>query len=138
MFTDTENAPRKKSWAKNVKNLLGSLGFNDVWLFQGVGNVSSIVKIFTQRLNDNFIQKWNENINNSTRAKTYKLFCDFGFKSYLNNVNIRKYRFALTRLRVSSHRLDIETGRWHKPNKIPRNDRKCQLCNSLEDEFHFF
>ena len=25
----------------------------------------------------------------------------------------------------------------NKPNKIPRNERKCKLCNSLEDEFHF-
>ena len=55
----------------------------------------------------------------------------------MNNVNIRKYRVALTRLRVSSHRLEIETGRWHKPQKNPLSDRKCQLCNTLEDEFHF-
>ena len=48
-----------------------------------------------------------------------------------------KYRIALTRLRVSSHRLEIEMGRWHKPNKIIRSERKCQNCNVLEDEFHF-
>ena len=23
-----------------------------------------------------------------------------------------------------------------KPNKVPYNERKCQLCNTLEDEFH--
>ena len=43
----------------------------------------------------------------------------------------------MTRLRVSTHNLEIETRRWHKPNKIPRNDRKCKHCNTLEDEFHF-
>ena len=66
--------PVKNRGQKNVKNLLESLGFNDVWLFQGVGNVNSFIKIFTQRLNDNFIKKWHENIDNSTRAKSYKLF----------------------------------------------------------------
>jgi len=43
----------------------------------------------------------------------------------------------ITRLRVSAHNLEIETGRWHKPNKKQRNDRKCKHCNRLEDEFHF-
>jgi len=43
----------------------------------------------------------------------------------------------MTRLRVSTHTLEIETRRWHKPNKIPRNDRKYKRCNTLEDEFHF-
>ena len=36
-----------------------------------------------------------------------------------------------------TYRLAIETGRWHKPNKIPRNERKCCVCKTLEDEFHF-
>ena len=38
---------------------------------------------------------------------------------------------------MSVHRLAVEAGRWHKPNKIPYNERKCQFCNTLEDEFHF-
>ncbi len=50
---------------------------------------------------------------------------------------IRKYRVAFTKLRVCSHRLSIETGRWHKPFKIPFENRKCYACNVLEDEYHF-
>ena len=38
---------------------------------------------------------------------------------------------------MASHRLEIETGRWHKPNRTPVEERKCFYCNSLEDEFHF-
>ena len=55
----------------------------------------------------------------------------------LDSINISKFRTALTRFRVSSHRLAVETGRWHKPQPIEINERKCLLCNSLEDEFHF-
>ena len=51
--------------------------------------------------------------------------------------NIPKLRYSLTRLRVSSHRLNIECGRWTRPNIIPVNERKCQNCNVLEDEYHF-
>jgi len=42
----------------------------------------------------------------------------------------------LTKIRVSSHRLTIETGRWEKPNVIPRNERVCKECNTVEDEYH--
>ena len=44
---------------------------------------------------------------------------------------------ALARLRVSSHRLEIEAGRWARPY-TPVNDRICNICNCLEDEYHFF
>ena len=33
------------------------------------------------------------------------------------NLNISKFRIALTRFRVSAHRLEVEAGRWHKPEK---------------------
>ena len=51
---------------------------------------------------------------------------------YLDILLIAKYRYAVTRLRTSSHRLAIETGRWTKPHCTPRFERKCQL----EEEFH--
>ena len=51
-------------------------------------------------------------------------------------VNIEKSRKSLSRFRMSSHRLKIETGRWHKPEAIPFNERKCITYNKLEDEIH--
>ena len=57
--------------------------------------------------------------------------------SYLNDINVAKYRHALITFRLSNHRLAVETGRWHKPHPIPYSDRKCPKCNILEDEFHF-
>ena len=133
-----EKYPNKKSWAKSVKTMLANLGFNHVWLYQGVGNKNQFLNIFKQRLKDNFIQNWNNNLSNSSRANTYNLFADFSFKSYLDIITVKKFRIVLSRLRLSSHRLEIETGRWHKPEKIPRSERKCQLCNTLEDVFHFY
>jgi hypothetical protein len=76
-------------------------------------------------------------LSNSSRAVSYNLFCKFESQPYLNDVTIDKFRFSLCRLRVSSHRLEIESGRWHKPESIPVQERKCQHCNVLEDEFHF-
>ena len=43
----------------------------------------------------------------------------------------------LSKIRMSSHRLEIEAGMWDRPQSIPLNERKCRVCNVLEDEFHF-
>ena len=43
----------------------------------------------------------------------------------------------MTRLRVSSHRLQIENGRWARPNALPIHDNKSLECNVVEDEYHF-
>ena len=45
----------------------------------------------------------------------------------------------MTKLRVSSDRLSIESGRWSKPNPTPPtlSERNCLFCNLLEDKYHF-
>ena len=111
MFEDLERLPETLSWAKYVKVLLESLGFGHVWLMQGVGDVTMFLNVFKQRLTDHFIQGWNAEIGNSSRANTYSLIADFNFKCYLDFITIRKFRYAFTRLRVASHRLEIEAGR---------------------------
>ena len=98
---------------------------------------NEVVSLLWQMSRDTFLQSINEQLKESPRASTYISFHNYGYKSYLNILRIQKYRHALTRFRHSAHRLAIETGRWHKPYKIPRPDRKCQLCDTLEDEFHF-
>ena len=47
-----------------------------------------MIIFFKRRINDIFIEKWLEEINNYTRAKTYSIFCDFKLQSYLTNIKI--------------------------------------------------
>ena len=61
----------------------------------------------------------------------------FYFQPYLDVITIRKFRTAMTKLRVSSQRLEVETGRWSSPVSKPFDERKWPICNKLEDEFHF-
>ena len=52
---------------------------------------------------------------------------------YLNRGNIPEHvRLAFTRLRLSSHRLRIETGRW---SRLAREQRLC-TCGGVQDECH--
>ena len=50
---------------------------------------------------------------------------------------VLRLRVHMTKLRVASHRLEIEVGRWARPNRVPIDERKCRFRNTLEDEFHF-
>ena len=59
------------------------------------------------------------------------------YKTYLDFVSVGKLGFAHSRLRLSSHRLEVETWRWARPNAIPFEERRCTSCHSLEDAFHF-
>ena len=96
-----------------------------------------LLRIYSNReFKDVFTQQWHARLENSTRARCYLTFATFKYQKYLDNLNIVKYRKSLSRLRLSSHRLEVEVGRWAKPNKIPYEDRKCQVCNVLEEEFH--
>ena len=63
---------------------------------------------------------------------------DFRLESYLLYVKDFKLRKLYSKLRLSSHDLEVERGRYQKP-RIPREDRLCKMCNvSIEDKEHFF
>ena len=113
-------------------------GLGEAWYNQGVGNETLFIVLLKQRLRDINSQDWQGRLNESTRAHFYRsIVPSVDSKSYLNTVNIKSHRIALTRLRVSSHNLRVETGRWERP-VILRNERLCPACNNkLEDEFHF-
>ena len=86
---------------------------------------------------DIFQKKWKEKLENSTKADTYRLFKqDMKFEEYLYHDN-RKMRVNMSKLRLSDHKLRIETDRHYRPI-IPRPERKCHMCTgNVEDEIHF-
>ena len=135
--SDNDRNPNIKNWCSSVKSLLCTLGFADAWLFQGVGNDTTFMSLVKQRLNDQFVQNWYSRLSTSSRAAFYRSIASFQFQPYLDLFNMSKLCKALSRLRMSSHRLQIEAGRWNRPIRTPVNERKCSSCNKLEDEFHF-
>ena len=129
--------PNKHNWASHVKHLLSRLGFLEVWNAQRVGNINNFLNTFKTRVKDIFVQDWHARLEASTRARCYINIANFQHQKYLELIKVEKYRRSLCKLRVSSHRLEVEMGRWAKPNKIPLDNRKYRACGVLEDEFHF-
>ena len=93
-------------------------------------------KLF-QTLSDNFHQKVFETIkNDNSKLRTYAIYkTDIGFEKYLTVIKNPVKRTALTKFRLSNHRLMIEIGRHQN---IPKKLRFCQFCpNMVETEVHF-
>ena len=72
----------------------------------------------------------------NSKLRTFGMIkSSIGLEKYLKKVKNLKHRISLSRLRLSSHRLMIETGR-HK--KIAASERFCSFCRTqIEDEIHF-
>ena len=76
-------------------------------------------------------------ISDSPKCRLYRNIVDyFCIQLYLKKPLHAKYKKAITCLRLSSHDLKIETGRY---NNTIRDNRKCDLCTliEIEDEYHF-
>ena len=75
-------------------------------------------------------------IDDSSKLSLYsKLKSEIGIEKYLLEEPSFKNRQMITKLRVSDHTLEIETGRY---KNIPRENRNCKLCkDEIDDEYHF-
>ena len=63
------------------------------------------------------------------------MYVNILLEKYLEVLPDRKQRKALTAFRISSHKLQIERGRYS--GKIIE-ERLCATCNVIEDEIHLF
>ena len=81
-----------------------------------------------------------EQLKQPNNSRILKMYSDiktcFKMENYLNSIREVKYRVALSRLRCSSHILEVERGRHTRP-KTPFENRLCPICNIPEDEVHF-
>ena len=86
-----------------------------------------------------YVKSWENAYSQNSQGKlrTYcqfkTSFCKENYLNILKNFDLRK---AITKFRISSHRLKIETGRYSKLEVHQRICDKCDL-NKVEDELHF-
>lgn len=128
------------SWVTHVKHLLFKYGFGYVWIAQEVGNDLNFVSMFCQRLKDCAFQEWKSAISSSAKLEFYSQFkSNLDIEKYLLDIKIDQYKVALLKLRISCHKLRIETGRF---DGTERNERYCLYCQKyghfiVENELHF-
>ena len=93
-------------WINKVKQRLNYNG--PAYLSDRDNLDNSDLIVLQNRLRDHFKQEWYSFINNSSKLEYYCRYKDhFEFEPYLNNSNNEYLRIALTKFRLSSHKLEI-------------------------------
>ena len=89
------------------------LGLSNVWIHQNTIDIP--FDLIKRRIFDTYKQSWYSAVNNSSRLEMYARYKhDFELENYLDFIVEKKYKFALTQFRLSSHDLAIERGRYQK------------------------
>ncbi len=131
------------SWFTTISHILSRFKTGNI------PNTSNSLKMFTKNIINNILKQHEDNLHNwleSTRIngegnkmRTYVKFKNnLGMEKYLmSNLNW-KQKQILSKFRLSSHNLFIETGRHCRP-VLPAAERICKKCslNETEDELHF-
>ena len=80
--------------------------------------------------------KWNAALSASSDDLIYKSYkvrpC---YSEYFIKIVIPKHRYAFVKFVTKNHRLSVVSGKWHRSR--PYNQRICEVCGVLGDEYHF-
>ena len=124
----------RSPWFDNLKTILCNSGFSGIWYSQSFVNSKWLVKASLRRLKDIFIQNWHTELERTSNSNLYKYvkneFHQAQYVKLLTPYSCKKLLAFLTR----NHNLPIEIGRWQN---IPADERKCQFCQDLGDEYHY-
>ena len=92
------------------------------------------IKQYVDLMQKKYITYWNHTLQHSQKLNFYyKIKTNDNPSVYLDLTRKNPSRKTLVKLRISSHKLRIETGRY---DNLPRGERLCNLCNCnrIEDE----
>ena len=137
------------SWFSNIRDFINC--FDDTNLQQHLLNSSPILNatslsehcspsLILSNIQKHFISSWKSAISTSRKLTFYHTIKDtFNWEPYLDHANTFNDRRTTAKIRCSSHKLNIEAGRYAN---VPLERRKCQFCESnkiadvIEDEDH--
>ena len=124
-------------WLSNIKETLARNGMLNLFLNPYENQPMFIHKKLFRTLSDQFHQDAFAFINrkNSKLRPYATIKTEIGTERYLMEVTNYKIRSQVTKLRLSNHKLAIETGRY---KNIQKEARFCPFCPTLvENEIHF-
>ena len=122
-------------WASNMNSIIDHLGFSQ--LLNNYDINCNYMPLLKTRLYDQFKQEWSTCVNSMSKLDYYVRFkTSFCYEEYIDKFTNDSLRKHFSRLRLCSHSLEIEFGRF---NGIDRENRLCKLCNqnTIESEYHF-
>ena len=149
-----EQIANSLSWFSGIKSLIDTFDeinpseyeqnsslFLNTYLMAQICSPNNI----TDNLKKVFTDAWKYQLSNSSKLSFYNSVKErFGWEPYLDSETVPDFneRRTTAQIRSSSHKLNIETGRY---NNTPQQDRTCDFCSnnpssnpaSIESEDHF-
>lgn len=136
------------SWAGCTDNFLARININESLNYSNptLDSLKSITKQVSLDTRNIYTKQWFDAVESEcgfskmggAKLRTYKLLkCSYSLENYLISLNFEERR-VVTKLRISSHQLEIERQR-HKKVTPAVSERKCRICSTgeTEDELHF-
>ena len=101
-----------------------------------INDIKEAIKNFESELNGNEILKWQDEVENTSKLRTYKTIkLSRDREQYISSIDNRYQRSLLAKFRIGNFPINIEQGRY-KRQLI--EDRTCPRCpNCIEDEKHY-
>ena len=123
-------------WAYEVSKILKELELEQFWISEKLPNRNQWAMLLKKKIQVREQLKWNNEIRDKEKLRTYrKIKSELKFEKYLLLRNTSFHRELITKLRVGTNMLRVETGRW---KHLQICDRICELCGlEVEDEKHF-
>ena len=136
--TSYENAIEDNlPWISNIKDILDKNGMTCFHINTYNDKSPFVHKKIFRTISDIFHQEAFSTITKEkSKLRTYGILKrEIGIEKYLYEIKNSSIRQSVTKLRLSNHCLNIETGRHRN---LPKQLRFCPFCpNSIESEVHF-
>ena len=135
---------KKFTWNEDVKHIFKVSGLIDIYMGKvAIRNqdMKNTIKRAKIKLMCNHQDEWYQKLQTKPKLRFYRIFKDmYKTEAYVNCKYLNKIqRCFFSKLRGGILPLEVETGRWKKPKKIPYEQRFCKTCDMKEvgDEKHF-
>ena len=126
----------KNVWVSDVRTILCSMGFSQIWYNQSIPDPKTFFKDFKNQLMHLELNLFDLQKNHYNRLFLFSQIKSFDTSHHWLSNEPFHLKALYSRFICSAHNLAIETGRRLQ---TPRYLRTCILCdhNEVEDEFHF-
>ena len=137
-----------RNWVTFVRNILESCGLSKLWEHQTIPKDVDVPKKINLVLKKQYENTFFNELNSTSgisksggnKLRTYAKIKDiYEIEPYMSSTTLSiQLKRAIAQIRTSSHDLEIERGRRHRPKPTPANERFCKKCiHKVEDETHF-